>query len=309
MTDLEKRINRFNRLVLAIGTKYRPHPLIAKIKIDDYSFNSLCAAVCQYLGKSLPSRRICVDGSDAVISVLRERYAIKNITPNGMVVPKSHLVREFNAVIKSFMAIITTTPLVKSLISSWHIPLNIRWKDGEVSAENLTRKYPTEHPHTDSWAGESSQSVTVMIPILGDVKKNFVRYYVPPDSFQESWLGPKDSYQEGAEIAARYKPIDLPYEKGYLYLADFATIHESVRLPQAGPRVSIDTTFAFVSDNETIHPWRENERADHGTMMTIGNTKVFFFPQSENEITDNRGGFKHPTTLVIRDLEEVKNFI
>ncbi len=53
---------------------------------------------------------------------------------------------------------------------------------------NLERAYPTEDIHSDSWAGESSDSVTTMIPIFGDTERNRVDYYTPPEDFQEEWL-------------------------------------------------------------------------------------------------------------------------
>ena len=237
------------------------------------------------------------------------RRGVKNITPNGMVVPKRNKVLEYNLVVRRVAEIINTFN-IGGLIDSWHVPLNIRVKYGLADAANLERDHPTEHAHSDSWAGESAESVTVHIPVFGDTERNYVQIFYPPDEFEEAWLGPRATYLSGAQdIAYRYRKIDYVSPLGSLMLMDFATLHASTRLPGAGTRLSIDTTFVLRkpgSESEVIHPWRAEERVTHEVLSGIGETHLLYFPDSPDQQVDSRGGFKHPTNLVLKQLDTVR---
>jgi hypothetical protein len=260
------------------------------------------------MSRCLPGAHgVILDEEELLAWFVDQQDCIQNITPNGLIVPKRHTVLEYNALVRAFIAIIDELN-IQGRISSWHIPLNLRIKYGPSSLENLGRSYPTEEVHTDSWAGESSDSVTTMLFIFGDVARNHVRYYDPPGDFQETWIGPLPSYAHGAPIAQKYSLLDYIPERGNLVLGDFATCHASTHLPDAGPRVSIDTTFALKrhlapGEAERIHPWRVDERASHQVLAGLGETHLFFFPDTLDEMVDNRGGFKHPTNLQLIELE------
>lgn len=136
-----------------------------------------------------------------------------------------------------------------------------------------------------------------------------MRFYDPPADFQEDWLKPLPSYAAGQEIAQKYALLDIPFEKGYIYLADFATLHSSSRMAGAKARVSIDTTFALRRSaeeealaEEKMHAWRKEERATQEALFEIGKTKLFVFPDSVEKQVDSQGGFKHPTTLRLIDI-------
>jgi len=303
--SLENRRKEFGTLCNNFVHK-KPDPLIAVAPIKYLDYLRLHLAIMVYMSKCLPKRELELDES-ALLKVFSEnKNFIKNCTPNGMLVPKRHLILEYNLVVQAFFTVMNSLR-IGHMITSWHIPLNIRFKDSEVNQENLKRHHPTEHIHSDSWAGESADSVTVMIPLLGDTERNRVDYYSPPEDFEENWLGPLPSYQDGAHIAAKYRKVEMPFPIGYVNLTDFASLHASARYPNAGPRVSIDTTFTIPrnrnkEDKEKIHPWRENERISHQELGEIGETKLFFFPDSEDDQVDSKGGFKHPTNLIIKNL-------
>ena len=294
-TPLGRRITAFDQF----GTQFeRITPLTVCAKIPIRLFFGLQSAVSDYTGWpwSLDNRAWSLDN----------RAEVKNITPNGMIVPKRNKVLEYNLLVRRFAEIINTFD-IGSLIDSWHVPLNVRIKYGEVNAINLTRDHPTEHAHSDSWAGESAESVTVHIPLFGDTKCNYVQMFYPPEEFEESWLGPRATYLEGSqEIASHYQKIDYVTPIGSLMLMDFATLHASTRLPEAGTRVSIDTTFVLRKpgvDQEVIHPWRKEERMSHKILSGIGETHLMYFPDSPDEQVDSRGGFKHPSNLVVRRID------
>ncbi len=306
--SLEYRRFRFQNLVKRFDPDMATliDPLITRVKIDEKIFHNLKIAVAIYISSSLSGGRFITDEEELLAAFVRDRQLVKNCTPNGMMVPKREIALQFNLVVRAFADIVEFFNF-GDLLTSWHVPLNVRYKDGHIVKGNLKRAYPTEDIHSDSWAGESADSVTTMIPVFGDTERNRVDYYTPPEDFKEEWLGAQPSYRHNEQIAKKYKKIEAPYSKGYLYLVDFGTLHSSARYSGAGPRISIDTTFAFPSQpgqEEKIHPWRIDERANQKDLGDVGRRTFFFFNNSWDDRVDNKGGFKHPTNLRVVDLSE-----
>lgn len=303
MIPLQKRKDDFAAMVAGVAVPHeRPSSMILSAMIPWPEWHALMAAARLYMGRCLPRGHACKDG-DIVELFEANREDIPNITPNGMIVPKRHTMMEYNILVRTFAEAVQATG-VAPWISSWHVPLNVRIKFAEADEANLQRHHPTEHIHSDSWAGESSESVTVHVPLFGDCAGNHVAFYDPPGEFQEDWLGPRPSYLDGLEVAKKYRPVDFVPTAGNMVLADFATLHASSRRPGCGTRVSIDTTFHLKREvsNEKIHQWRTGERAPHSVLLGAGETHLFVFPDSATAMVDSRGGFKHPTTLSIINL-------
>ena len=300
--SLQSRKKAFNTLASRFECE-RPGPLIARHKIQPALFGRLQSATALYMSKCLGKNEFIQNETELIKRFDEDYEKIPNITPNGMIVPKRHTILEYNLLVQTFSMIIETLG-IQDLISSWHIPLNVRIKYGEASEENLQRHHPTEHIHSDSWAGESSESVTTMLMIFGDVARNHISFYDPPDEFEEEWLGPRPTYLDGKIVADKYSKIDLIPEKGDLLVSDFAGLHASTRLPGAQTRVTIDTTFVLkkLDDHrtaESIHEWREGERAEPEILKNLGEQSIFYFPDSANQHVDSEGGFKHPTNLEV----------
>lgn len=284
-TPLDRRVEAFSQFGIGFD---RVTPLTLCWKIPERRFTALQGAVADFLGGV----------SQAELD--RNRSTDQNITPNGLVVPKRDKVLEYNLVVRRFAEIVNVMAIGR-LVESWHVPLNVRVKYGELDPANLERDHPTEHLHSDSWAGESAESVTVHVPLFGDTLHNRVAMAYPPPDFEESWLGPRPTYAEGSrDVAHRYQPIDFTTPRGSLMLMDFATLHASTLTVGARTRVSIDTTFVLRKpgvESEVVHPWRAEERVSHKVLSGIGETHLFYFPDGPEQRVDSRGGFKHPTNL------------
>ena len=85
---------------------------------------------------------------------------------------------------------------------------------------------------------------------------------------------------DGKVIADRYSRVNMIPEKGDLLVSDFAGLHSSTRLPNAQTRVSIDTTFVLKKTDdhrtaESIHQWREGERAEPLTLDSLEIYNIF----------------------------------
>jgi hypothetical protein len=303
--SLESRKKAFTELTSRFECE-RPAPLLSVHKIQPALFNRLKTVTSLYLSKCLGQNEFILDENELLGRIDERVDKIQNITPNGMVVPKRNVILEYNLIVQTFSAIIGTLG-IDDLISSWHVPLNVRIKFGEATEGNLERHHPTEHIHSDSWAGESTESVTTMLMILGDIPRNHVSFYDPPEDFEEEWLGPRPTYLDGKVVADRYRKIDLTPEKGDLLISDFAGLHASRRLPGAGTRVTIDTTFVLKKADdhraaENIHEWREGERAAPHVLEKVGEESILYFPDRPDQQVDSQGGFKHPTNLEVVSL-------
>ena len=284
--DYDKLCSRF--------TCERPSKLISTHQIEEKLWQKLQVATAIYMSRCLPSDEVILD-EEALLDMFEQNQAsIRNITPNGLIVPKKHTILEYNTLIRTFAEVIDSLK-IEDLILSWHIPPSLRIKFGEANKANLERSHPTESIHADSWVGESPDSVTVHIPIFGDLNRNYVAFYEPPEDFQENRLKPLQSYADGAEIAAKYTKLDFAPGQRQLILADFASLHMTTRLPRAGSRVSIDTNFHLKRQNDgnkrkTGYNWQENERTSHNVLMGLGQTHLLFFPDDVNQMVLHQSG-------------------
>ena len=305
LSDLEFRSKTFKVMTDCFKHK-KIIDLICSHKISEELFDKLKIASLLYMSKSCGFFSL---NENELIKYYENNYNnITCITPNGLITPKNNTIIEYNLLCQAFYDIINVLN-INHLIQSWHIPLNLRIKLAKPIEANLERAYPTEYLHSDSWFEESSYSVTSMIPVMGDLKNNYVEYYEPPKDFVEEWLGPKPSYKDGDGVVEKYSKVDYIGEKGHLILVDFATLHRSFRTDQAKTRISIDTTFLLnrntIDDGKDIkHIWREDERASIDVVSNIGKKYMFYFPDDpevKNSNIDNKG-HKHSARLEIKKL-------
>lgn len=275
MTALEKREISFARIVSTL--MHRPTPLACCVLIPPLEFKLLRQAVLRYLEQSLPIS----SSTDVLHRLVRDRDQILTITPGGIVVPKRNSVLEYNLVARTFAEIVGG--MIGPLIGSWHIPPNVRVKYEDIPPKQLTRARPSERPHSDAWAGESPQSVTVHIPLFGDTVGNYVRIYAPPRDFEESWLVPLDSddveevAQYETELASRYSLVNFKCPLGSALFLDAALMHASTRLLPCSVRVSIEAPFVWFDAEQK--PWlsRANEHAPPSVLLGLGATHLLYF--------------------------------
>lgn len=296
MADIDRRIAAFDKLASRFPCA-RVRPLILVYNPSDKLGTTLTNSVIEYLRAAARPENPRIDDEMAAY----DRGEIYAVTPAGMVVPKSTSWLEYNKVVRAFADIIEAMN-ISDLIETWHVPLNVRFKRSHPDENNVKRPHATEKPHSDSWAGESTESVTVHIPILGDTQGNFLKLFYPRD-FKEEWLGSHGDYEQGHVVLPNYDMVDYIIPRGRICLIDFATLHASTTLPNCGPRVSIDTTFVLKKRGmaERIHKNREHERMNPDLLRKIGETHLFYFRDGPNDKVEV-SGFKHPTRLLIKTL-------
>jgi len=321
MNDLEYRKKLMDEMCKSFDHK-RIHDFILTFKIDKKVFYDFQLAIKLYILRSFPvacnvKMEKIVSDDDYFIKTIEDNYdKLLNVTPNGIVVPKNENYIEYNGIVKRWYSIFNNINL-DQFINTWHVPLNVRIKLGRTNEkfeqkynENNKRHHPTETIHSDAWAGESSESISTMLPLFGDIENNNVKYFIPKKSswnkFSNNWLNYFSTYDEGLKQCIEHyeEYADKIYELGVMVLADFSTLHQTHRPENAGTRISIDTTFHRKREKsmEILHNFRQEERMSPQIMNQIGYSKIMYFPMHMNEKVDSKGGFKHPSYF------ELKNF-
>lgn len=287
--SLEERITFFDKLAARFEHS-RPHPLLLRYKVPPNLYEKVRAGAALCIARSIPNG----DGAqwqnlsnpDKLLQILEERYdTVQNITPNGMIVPKRDLILEYNFFARAFAELFESLAISDQIACWSNLPL-LRVKRGHFDSNLLKRNYSSEHRHTEAWfPGHINRTITVFLALFGDVKNNRVVFYAPPENFREEWLVPQQSYESMSHISSQYREIDLPYEQGYLYIADTATMHQSVREGTTGPRVSLDTNvYPFLPPDDS-----PIERPRQEVLTALGEKKLFVFFDAMHEFSEKPG--------------------
>ena len=287
--------------------------LMVEVKIRDDLFNNLLLYTNIYLSKSLNEKSPILEEKTLIEKILESKNSIKNMTPNGMLVPKRELSLDFNNFVRAYIKILDSLNLF-SKIENFHFPPNIRLKYGEVDNDNMQRAHPTEMMHSDTWTGANPNWIASHLYILGDIENNHLRYAYPPENFSEDWLKPIKKAEEGQLFAQKFHEIDYTPKPGHLVLADATIIHKSYRKAGAGIRISLDTGFDALmpelkSFNNTlieelnVSSIRKEETVNKDMFWSIGDKFFCFFPDHFETQNDTLGGYKHPSNPKIFNLD------
>lgn len=310
MTPFEKRIAGFE--VLSKGERI-PSYLAASHRIPSVLFSRLQTVVLLYVSRSLvPTEDDWLAKLDRDYWIIRQldaqRDSIQTITPGGIVVPKRNSVLEYNLVVR-VIAEIAEVLGIGDLIGSWHVPPNVRVKFAEMAPGHMDRVRPSERPHSDAWAGEHPESITVHIPVFGDTSNNYVQLYEPPDNFDESWLepcqslDPQDILEYETKHFPEYRKVGSVTAKGDILFIDNAMLHATARHRLCGTRISVEVPFLWKTATERPDCWRAGEHAPHEVLLNAGEKYLFYFPDAPEQRVDSNNASKHPSNMRLIDLD------
>lgn len=302
-TALDRRKRRFGERV-----GLSESGLIRTVEIPLPLYDRLRDAVRAYVLRSLPPH--VLRWADPSVELERCRHLVKTVSVGGIVVPKRDSVLEYNAVARAFAEI--GDAVCGEWIGAWHVPPNVRVKFPEVTAEQLARPRPSERPHSDAWAGEHPDSVTLHVPLFGDWRRNYVSAYLPPDDFEESWLDPCSSndpdhvrvYETGlCNKWGRFKHGE-PTPHGHALLMDASVLHASHRELKCGVRLSIEAPFVWCDAPERA-VMRKDEHLDHLAMLGLGETHLMYFEDAPGVVrqTDST---KHSAKMRVIELDVIR---
>lgn len=198
-----------------------------------------------------------------------------NITHNGLVVPKKETTLEYNLFLKSFYFFIKNSK-ISNCLKYFIGPPQLRIKYG--TKKKRLKNNSSEYLHSDAWTQlNTKKSITIFIPIYGDTDRNYVEFYSPKDKFLEEWLDPKFFSDASADLFKYYQKTKVKYSIGKFMLADCSTLHRSIVLNSAKPRISID--IGIIPQNterfKKLHNHIEKEKIDN-----IGFNSLFLFNRS-----------------------------
>ena len=298
----EKCFTEFGKKI-ALQKKFLNN-LMIEINLDEVSLYELQEATINYLVKSSQVEKL-VKNEDDLISLL-SNYELKNITANGSVISKKSISLEYNLLVKAYLKFLTKLG-VNEEIEKIHFPPNLRVKFPHIKDNHMQRNHPTESMHSDGWTGASPNWVAIHVFLLGDIENNHIRYAYPPNDLDEEWLSPKLTSSENKEFVEKFKIVDYIPKKGTMLVVDNSVIHQSYRKPGAGIRVSLDTGIdvrmpelikkSYKRDVNiqgiNVDKLRKKEEFDTRTILDIGVSSYFYFPDDFDDIKEKKTGFSH----------------
>ena len=120
--------------------------------------------------------------------IIKNVKKLYSITPNGFIIPKSHSYLEYNILLKSFYKIFNDLGL-KNKIKYWQEPIGICIKYYDKSSKESKKKnrfyHQTSNAHIESWAGYSTLGINTLLPVFGNVNKNYTEFFEPKKNFNE----------------------------------------------------------------------------------------------------------------------------
>lgn len=278
---IEERANRLADLCRGLPVT-RAFPLLAEIALPVDLLAMLRRATARYLRASLacyrPDRRPATTAH--FLQELRDDLLqLPNRTPNGKLAAKQEVAEEFNLV-QQAVELVFRQLGISSHVEAIQLPMNVRLVDGRPDVAVESRPYATSKMHSDIWTGEAADSVTVIIPVLGDIENTGLEFFEPAFERVEDFVKTFSDYLDTQVFCADGNRYRLAMNASSLYAFDSFLLHQTVKR-NGGVRVSIDFRFLYkhklASDIQ-----RDASRAPH------------YVPESE-WYTLERGTFLHPT--------------
>lgn len=208
------------------------------------------------------------------------RY-LKNITPNGLCLPKQCNYLSYNRLHKKVAEYISF--LGVNDYTHAHCPLNIRIIDGK-NKSGIDRPRSSMKIHTDIWAGEPADSIMFHIQVAGDVKNNGINLWEPDNSIFPDYIKSFPDFNINKEIKST-KPYNVENEVGNIYFLDSYVLHQTfknsnrLRLTIAAPMIY---KYKLESDIAVSHD-RHDEYIDKETWLEIGKNKLLYSGKAIDE--------------------------
>ena len=250
--------------------------VIAEVKLDDAQFKRLRASCLRYIHKCLDQH-----GTSADQSTLLKMAAAKlaNRTPNGILLPKQEVEAEFNNLHRDVAEWLSSLG-VDDLVDQAFCPITLRLVKGLPDPAEDSRPYASVKLHADVWAGEPTDSVNIHIPILGDLERTGVHFFVPPDNFEKDWLRPLKSYNEGIELEALVQKIPIQLRFGCAYFAAATALHKTIK-SNGGERLILEFRFRRKGDKPNPEAVIDTDRGSNYINLyewyQLGTTKYMHF--------------------------------
>ncbi len=224
-----------------------------------------------------------------------ELDTLANRTPNGALVPKMEFQDEYNEIhraVASWLGSLNMTHLIKSI----RCPIVVRAVSGAAAPDADARPYAASKMHVDLWGGDAPDSVSIIIPVFGDIERTTIEWFRPPIGFEEKYLRVMDSYDVAEELEGQCLQYPLTARMGSACFIDAIVMHRTV-LHGGGARVNVQFDLRRPisdEDRQNIHPsfhaGRLGLHLDPKLWMSYGSTKFVQF--SDTNADAKRGVFR-----------------
>ena len=271
-------------------------PLLAVIPVERSLYDNLKRSSIIYLSKVLGIKELPNDKEITDICTSRSNE-FTNITPTGMILPKAKTSIEYNLLLRDYYLLIRSMYFADKFIEC-HTPAHIRVKWEEAQESNLNRpRHAPEEPHFDSWSGYSSQGITLILGLFGDIERNTIKFYTPRGRIDESWLiqGTKINSDK---LLDNYDAIKYSAPEGSIIAMDTALLHQTSRKEGCGTRFSIDNIFLtekMMNIPEHIEKYRKDELTKVDDLYELGSKNYYYCYHEDEERKDTKGGAIDPT--------------
>ncbi len=208
---------------------------------------------------------------------------LPNITPNGLVLPKSENILSFNILQRESVTAFAALGLGNE-IARIQYPVNIRLQSGTPDPVADSRPRSSVKPHSDIWAGDPGAGILVFLSVLGDTAKSGIDFF-EPKRFPVSFIRPLNDYSEGRPVIDEGMTKLTSFHENGWFLVDPYLIHQTTK-KAPGFRISLDFRFIpkqkaeFDSDEEEI---RKPYFISFAEWNSLGSGKLLMTSESMHE--------------------------
>lgn len=240
--SLDERVDRFDSI-----TRKSPiienHGLLKVIEISNAHRAKIRSSVNHFLWVCLtryyPAKEFHLS-DDMLRDYETDILGFPNITPNGLVLPKTENQLAYNS-LQCDVSSAFRELRIDEFIDRIQFPVNLRLQSGKRNSVIDSRPRSSTKPHTDIWAGDPASGILVFLAVLGDCKKVSLRFS-RPKNFPLRYVCTLEDYLHGAPVVEDSIGIPAEFsEKGW-FLVDPYVIHQTIKAG-SGTRLSIDFRF------------------------------------------------------------------
>lgn len=211
-------------------------------------------------------------------------FELPNITPNGLVLPKSEILSSVNLFNKAVYELIDFLDIKDK--ADIACPVNLRLNFG-VNRNKTFNERPksSTYWHTDIWAGQNSNEMMIHTPIFGDFDKNGISICNPSNNFYPNFVKTIDHfYHNGNEVTHHMdKEGQKPKMKtGTSYIFDSFLFHKT-RASGSGIRGIVSFPIKLkqqIYSDIYQNPLRDSEYKSAFEWAKIGNQKILISKKS-----------------------------
>lgn len=268
-----------------VGNGYRQR-LLCERRLASGDTANLRAAAAGYMAACLGYRGDPADEPALLAEYARNKTKLANRTPNGVLMPKREHTVEFNRLHKA-VATVLGEALPDALVDGVQTLMMYRVAEGESDTRRDERPYATNKIHSDVWAGDPIDSVTVILPVLGHPERVSIEFLEMPRTVEHEWMRPLEDYSEASVIQPLKRYEELEFRIGSMYLFDSRLLHQTMRKGE-GFRISLDFRFRrrltaadqVALDGLPVPPPDRNPYIPYTTWKAVGTEALLVAPES-----------------------------